>query len=154
MYDIVKYLTPQSDIRIGFLGEYFLVASFNVDNNEKARVCSQKGFNHLLLLLEAELQPDRKNELIQKADEKYPYTLSVTNIPSIDFFLNKTFMKINLVGPYVKIHCRRFQIPNPEASPGEYECHSFGTSLEQVLEEIMNCSTFKLRETQIVDCNY
>ncbi len=143
---IQQHLVPHSDIRIGSTGGLF-VATYSLHHKEKAKAISDKGIDHLLLLLEGKILYKDDEVYKKRADELYVYSPGpMSEGRELETIFEKCVTKIFPVGPWYTVNCRRVQIPDIHAVPTIYELHRFSSSLEKVFEDIVDDPTFKSEE--------
>lgn len=130
----IEVLLDQRKIRIGdCCGVY--VAVYLAKTKEIARAASDRGCDHLLMLLVAEINKDA--ELKAQADELYPYPLSLATATGIDRLLKDSFMHIYARGASVVIDHYSASMANQSAIPGFTRRRESGLSLSLAKEHLL-----------------
>jgi hypothetical protein len=143
--DIVHILLRLGSIRISPFRETLLVASFFSKGLSPVSVNSDRGIEHLLALLYGATigDQDLAVKTIQKANQEYPYAVSLGNASEVLLLLENSYTELSYCADNMheekryKVQVEQNQPPSLNAVAGRYAKVGYGTSLEEAFNSTL-----------------
>jgi hypothetical protein len=127
---IVEPILKKGNVYIAAWCSQLLVATFIAHaNKRKVTVQSDKGIDHLLTLLRGKV--NRNAAFIKKANQKYPYPLSLVHNCEKVRILEKSYTKFSYNDKGYRVSIKQINVPELDAIPGIYWRKAYGLTLEE-----------------------
>lgn len=145
--NLIKKCLEKGQIHIGHYQDGYLCATLDMYSKELFRVLSDKGANHLLLLLVAEVLEDQS--ILKIANDKYVYPLApLSEEKSVPLYrlVSNGSVSIFLTGDIVHIEQHISAMQSLSAKPRPSSRKAFGKSLNEAVKKLEE------RDFEVVTC--
>ncbi len=129
---IIEPLLKKGNVYIAAWVPSLLVATFIDAEGGKISVQSDKGIDHLLTTLVG--KTDNDESLVEKANKKYQYALSIVHTDEKVMILEKSYTKLSYNEKGYRVSIRQITVPSLDAIPGIYWRKAYGPTLEEAFE--------------------
>lgn len=130
---MVEWFLVGNTVHISSTRGYLFVAAITINGTEMI-VHSDRGIDHLLLLLASEIFAD--NTIKERADETYPYPLSMTQNAQWEKLLRGAYVTISKEGDLCVVSMFQTKLASPRDMPGIYLRVARAPTLLEALEQL------------------